>query len=226
MKVAAIVPAAGRGKRIGSKIQKPYIELCGKPIIAHTLLKFSKNKSISEIIVAVDRKNVNKVKHDIVAKFKIKKTKVVAGGKERKDSVFNALRDVSRDVDYVLIHDCARPLVTDKVILASLKAAQRFKASVVAVPVKPTLKRIVKNGRISCTPDRRNFWEAQTPQVFKKSLIEKAYKKSGRASANLTDDSMLVERLGVRPKVVLGSYSNIKITTQEDLALAKILCSA
>ena len=223
MKVAAIVPAAGRGKRIRSKIQKPYIELCGKPIIAHTLLKLSKNKSIAEIIVAVNRKSVDKVKRDIIAKFRIKKTKVVAGGKERKDSVFNALRNVSEDVDYVLIHDCARPLVTDKVIIASLKTAQRFNVSVVAVPVKPTLKLIGKNGRISRTPDRRNFWEAQTPQVFKKSLLEKAYKRLGRISASLTDDSMLVERLGVKPKVVLGSYSNIKITTQEDLALAKIL---
>ena len=226
MKVAAIVPAAGSGKRIKSKIQKPYIELCGKPIIAHTLLKLSKNRSIAEIIVAVNRKSVNKVRRDIIAKFRIKKTKVVAGGKERKDSVFNALRNVSEDVDYVLIHDCARPLVTDKVIVVSLKTAQRFRASVVAVPVKPTLKRIGKNGRISCTPDRRNFWEAQTPQVFKKSLLERAYKRLGRISASLTDDSMLVERLGVKPKVVLGSYSNIKITTQEDLALAKILCSA
>ena len=226
MKVAAIVPAAGSGKRIKSKIQKPYIELCGKPIIAHTLLKLSKNRFIAEIIVAVNKKSVNKVRRDIIAKFRIKKTKVVAGGKERKDSVFNALRNVSEDVDYVLIHDCARPLVTDKVIVVSLKTAQRFRASVVAVPVKSTLKRIGKNGRISCTADRRNFWEAQTPQVFKKSLLERAYKRLGRISASLTDDSMLVERLGVKPKVVLGSYSNIKITTQEDLALAKILCSA
>lgn len=226
MKVAAIVPAAGRGKRINSKAQKPYIELCGKPIIAHTLLKLSRTRSIAEIIVAVNRKNVNKVRRDVIARFKIKKTKVVAGGKERKDSVFNALKNVSRDVDYILIHDCARPLVTDKIIVASLKTAQRFGASVAAVPVKPTLKRIGKNGRISCTPDRRNFWEAQTPQVFKKDLLERAYKRLGRVGASVTDDSMLVERIGVKPKIVLGSYSNIKITTQEDLALARILCNS
>ena len=226
MKVAAIVPAAGKGRRIKSKIQKPYIELCGKPILAHTLLKLSKNRLITEIVVAVDRKKINTFRREIISKFKIKKVKVVSGGKERKDSVFNALKNVSRDIDYILIHDGIRPFITDKLIISSLRAAQRFDASIVAVPVKATLKYTGRSNRIQYTPDRKNFWEAQTPQVFRRAIIERAYRKPGKRKIDITDDSMLVERLGVRPKIVLGSYSNIKITTQEDLELAEMLFKA
>lgn len=225
MKVAAIVPAAGKGRRIKSKIDKPYIRLLGRPIIVHTLRRLSENTHIKEIVVAVRKDRI-----DTVRRFKIKKVKVIKGGKERRDSVYNALRKVSKDIDYILIHDGIRPFITDKLIDFSLRAAKRFGASVAAVPVKPTLKYIGKNGRVRYTPDRRRYWEAQTPQVFKRELIEKAYAlvhKCTSAQAhkkmNITDDSMLVERLGIKPKIVLGSYSNIKITTREDLALARIL---
>ena len=223
MKLAAIVPAAGRGTRIRSKIEKPYIKLCGKPILAHTLLRLADNKNISEIIVAVSRKNIYKTRRGIVERYNIKKVKVVAGGRERKDSVFNALKNLSRGINYVLIHDGIRPFITDSLIDSSVKAAQRFGASVVAVPVKPTLKCVLRNGRIGHTPDRRNFLEAQTPQVFRRDLIERAYRKKQNKKMHVTDDSMLVEKLGVRPKAILGSYDNIKITTQEDLVLAEIL---
>lgn len=233
MRVAAIVPAAGKGRRIKSKIDKPYIELCGKPIIAHTLLRLSGNRYINEIIVVVNRKRIKTFKRRIVDRFDIKKVRIVSGGRERSDSVFNALKVVSGNIDYVLIHDGVRPFITNKLINASLKTAQRFKASVVAVPVKPTLKYVKKDGHIQDTPDRKRFWEAQTPQVFRRDLIEKAYTlvhKCTSAQAhkkiNITDDSMLVERLGVKPKIVLGSYNNIKITTQEDLELAKVLLKA
>ena len=225
MKVAALVPAAGKGRRITSRIEKPYIKLYGKPILAHTLLRLSKNRYIDEIIVAVNRKKISKVKREIIRRFKIKKVRVVAGGKERKDSVFNALKNVSSDIDYILIHDSVRPFITDNLIHASLKAAKVSGASVVGVPVLPTLKYRGKDGSIRYTPDRRAFWEAQTPQVFKRELIERSYKKSRKKKLNITDDSMLVEALGIRPKLVMGSYSNIKITTPQDLALAKLFMS-
>lgn len=218
MRVAAIVPAAGKGRRIKSKIDKPYIKLCGRPILAHTLARLSKNRHIKEIIVAVDKKNIAKVK-----RFRIKNIKVVAGGRERKYSVLNALKKVSGNIDYVLIHDGVRPFLTDRLINASLRAARSFGASVVAVPVKPTLKCAGKGCRVAHTPDRTKFWEAQTPQVFRKNLIENAYKGKAIGKKNITDDSMLVEILGIKPKLVMGSYSNIKITTQEDLKLAKML---
>ncbi len=224
MRVAAIVPAAGKGRRINSRIDKPYIELCGKPILAHTLFKLSKNRHITEIIVVVNKKRINIFRRKIIDRFKITKVRIVVGGKERKDSVFNALKSVSGEIDYILIHDAVRPFINNNLIETSLKAAQRFGACVVAVPVKATLKYLGRSDSIRYTPDRRDFWEAQTPQVFKRNLIEKAYKKAGKKKINITDDSMLVEQFGVRPKVVRGSYDNIKITTQEDLELAKILC--
>jgi len=222
MKVAALVPAAGKGKRIKSKIEKPYIKLCGRPILAHTLLRLSKNRYIDEVVVAVNRNKIPKVKREILGRFKIKKTRVVAGGSQRKDSVFNALKNVSPDIDYILIHDCVRPFITDNLISSSLKAAKIFGASVVGVPLSPTLKHTGKNGFIRSTADRRAFWEAQTPQAFKRDLIERSYKKIRGKKLNITDDSMLVERLGVKPKLVMGSYSNIKITTPEDLELARL----
>lgn len=225
MRVAAIVPAAGKGRRIKSKIDKLYIELCGKPIIAHTLLRLSGNRYINEIIVVVNKKRIKTFKRRIVDRFDIKKVKIVSGGRERSDSVFNALKKVSGNIDYVLIHDGVRPFITNKLINASLKTAQRFKASVAAVPVKPTLKYVKKDGHIQDTPDRKRFWEAQTPQVFKRDLIEKAYRGLSRKKIDITDDSMLVEQIGLRPKIVLGSYSNIKITTPEDLKLAKLFLS-
>lgn len=229
MRVAAIVPAAGKGARIKSSIEKPYIKINGSPILAWTLLSLSRNSNIKEIIVAVNKDKMRKAQRDIINKYGIKKARLVTGGRERKDSVARALKDVSPGIEYVLIHDGSRPFIDNVLINNSLRAARDSGAAIAAVPVKPTLKIVGGDNRINHTPDRRDFWEAQTPQVFKKVLIEKAYKAYKRANAqtrkkvNVTDDSMLVERIGVKPKIVMGSYRNIKITTKEDLELGKIL---
>ena len=225
MRVAAIVPSAGTGARLKSKIQKPYITLGDKPILAHTLIALSKNKNISEIWVSVGKDKLNKARKEIIEKYNIKKARLVIGGKERSDSVYNALKAVSGNIDYVLIHDGIRPFITNELIETLLREASRFRAAVAAVPVKPTLKFAGKDGFIKSTPLRKYFWEAQTPQVFKKDLIEKAYKIARKKKIIATDDSSLVERIGVKPKIVMGSYSNIKITTREDLKLAKLLCA-
>jgi len=222
MKVAAIVPGAGKGKRLKSSIEKPYIKLAGRPILAHTLIKLSRNASIREIIVAVTKDKIGCARK-IIDRYGINKTIIVPGGRERRDSVYNALKAVSRNVDYILIHDAIRPFVTDSLIASLLRAASRFGASVASVPVKPTLKIANDKGFIRATPRRRDYWEAQTPQVFKRDLIEKAYKNAIKKNIQATDDSTLVELLGVRPKIVMGEYSNIKITTKEDLELARIL---
>lgn len=222
MNVAAIVPSAGKGARFKSKIHKPYIKLLGKPILAHTLIKLSKNKHIKEIILAVAKEKIVYAREKIIDRYSIKKVKLVAGGRERRDSVYNALKAVSRDIDYILIHDGIRPLITDELIESLLKAASKCGGSIAGVPVKPTLKIVSKNGSIENTPPREVYWEAQTPQVFKRALIEKAYKQAIEKNIQATDDSMLVERMGIKPKIVFGSYSNIKITTIEDLELAKI----
>lgn len=223
MRVAAIVPSAGVGTRLRSRIQKPYIKIGGKPILAHTLTAISKNKNITEILVSVGEDKLSKARKEIIEKYGIKKARLVIGGKVRGDSVYNALKAVSKDVDYVLIHDGIRPFITNKLIEVLLKEASRFKAAIAAVPVKPTLKVAGKNRFIENTPSRECFWEAQTPQVFKRDLIEKAYETARKQNIEATDDSSLVERIGVKPKIVMGSYSNIKITTKEDLELAKIL---
>jgi len=223
MKVAVIVPAAGAGTRLKSRTQKPYIALGGKPILARTLVALSGNKNITEILVSVSKDKLNKARREIIEKYNIKKATLVIGGKERSDSVYNALKAVSKDADYILIHDGIRPFITDKFIESLLKKVSRFNAVVAAVPVKPTLKFVNKNGFIKNTPPRECFWEAQTPQVFRRDLIEKAYKIARKKKITATDDSSLVERIGVKPKIVMGSYSNIKITTKEDLELAKII---
>ena len=222
MRVAAIVPGAGRGARLKSRIQKPYIKLIGKPILARTLIKLSKNKRVKEIILAVAKEKMTRARK-IIDRYNIKNVKLVTGGRERRDSVYNALKAVSAGIDYILIHDAIRPFITDELIEALLKAASKCGAAIAGVPVKPTLKIVGKNGFIEDTPSREMYWEAQTPQVFKRDLIEKAYKSAIKNNVQATDDSMLVERMGVKPKIVFGSYGNIKITTKEDLGLAKIL---
>ena len=223
MKVAAIVPSAGRGTRLKTRIGKPYIKLGAKPVLAHTLIALERNKKIKEILVAVEKNKIGKAYREIIQKYNIKKARLLAGGRERVDSVYNALRLVSDDIDYVLIHDGVRPFVTDELIEDLLKAAARFKASVACVPVKPTLKFASEGNFIKRTPPRQYFWEAQTPQVFKKDLIIKAYESARKKNISATDDAMLVEKIGVRPRIVMGSYSNIKITTREDLELARII---
>ena len=223
MKVAAIVPSAGRGARLKTRTGKPYIKLGAKPVLAHTLIALERNKKIREILVAVEKDKIGKAYREIIQKYNIKKARLLAGGRERIDSVYNALRAVSDDIDYVLIHDGVRPFVTDELIEDLLKAAARFKASVAGVPVKPTLKFVSEGKFIKHTPPRQYFWEAQTPQVFKKDLIIKAYESARKKNISATDDAMLVEKIGVRPRIVMGSYSNIKITTREDLELARII---
>ena len=223
MRVAAIVPAAGAGTRLKSRIQKPYIDLSTKPILARTLIALSKNKDITEILVSVEKNKVNKAQREIIERYGVKKARLVIGGKERSDSVYNALKSVSKNIDYILIHDGIRPFITDKLIKALLKEVSMFGAVIAAVPVKPTLKFVGQDGFIKNTPSRKYFWEAQTPQVFKRGLIEKAYRIAMQKNIKATDDSMLVEKIGVKTKIVMGSYSNIKITTKEDLELAKII---
>ena len=222
MNVAAIVPSAGIGVRLRSKIQKPYIELAGKPILGRTLIKLSENKNVKEIILAV-AEDKTAYAGKMVNKYGIKNVRLVAGGRERRDSVYNALKVVSADIDYILIHDAIRPFITDELIESLLRAAYKYGAAIAGVPVKPTLKIVGKNSFIESTPSRNMYWEAQTPQVFKRDLIEKAYKSAIEKNIQATDDSMLAERIGVKPKIVMGSYSNIKITTKEDLELAKII---
>jgi len=215
--VSVIIPAAGSGKRMkGFLKRKPFIHLCGKPVISHTLNVFKGIPAVKEIILVVNKKDLNQAKKY----FRRGIVKVIEGGSERKDSVYNGIKAIQKDPDIILIHDGVRPFVTKAIITDSIKQAVRFGAAVVAVPVIPTIKSADKSGFVNKTLDRSRLWEIQTPQVFKRGIIIKAYKK---LKIHATDDAMLVEKMGRKVKIVMGSYNNIKITTPKDLKIAEAI---
>ncbi|NQT95241.1 MAG: 2-C-methyl-D-erythritol 4-phosphate cytidylyltransferase [Candidatus Omnitrophica bacterium] len=224
MKTAVIIPAAGTGSRLSSKVDKPFVKLCEKEIILYCLRSLEDSPLISEVIIASRPKNIPKLKK-LVKREGIKKIKaIVKGEKTRALSVRNGLDNVSADTRFVIIHDCARPFLTQGLIKETLKAAKAYGASLAAVAVKPTIK---ESGTgvsfVKRTIDRRLLWEAQTPQAFKKELLVKAYKRFKGSCAGFTDDTSLVEKMGQRVKIVKGSYNNIKITTPEDLLIAEAI---
>ena len=212
MKIAAIIVAAGSGKRFGSKKQFKF--LGEKRVVELTVQKFLSIPEIKNIILVLPKEDIENVGLGFSPATKIK---IVSGGKTRQHSFFNGLSVLSSDTDIVLIHDGVRPFVSEKIIKDSIVSAKKYGACVVAVPSKDTVK-ICKGGFVSSTPERRNIFLAQTPQAFKYSLIMKAYKKAFEKNYFSTDDSALIEKLGKKIKIVSGDYRNIKITTKEDIA--------
>ncbi len=232
MKVEAIIPAAGLGARMGGDIPKPLVKICGRPILIRTLEALAESRLIGRMIIAVAVKHIG-LFSSCLKNFGWlnKRVVLVAGGRERRDSVNNCLDALSKDTEVVLVHDAARPFIDKSLIDALIKEAASNGAAIAGVPVKNTIKKIVyqeprtenREPIIIKTINRNNLWEAQTPQVFKKKLILKAYREFG--NAKVTDDASLVERLGVKVRIIQGSYSNIKITTPEDLVFAEALLS-
>ena len=221
MYVTAIVLAAGRGLRLKSKISKPLIEINSKPIIIYCLNTISQHSNIKDIIVVANSKNSKSIISKI-GQYRIGKIKnIVLGGKRRQDSVRNGLKAMNRRTDLVLIHDAVRPFIDKKMVSVLIKKAKRYQAAIVGTPLKATIKKVLDKSIVEKTIDRNNLWEIQTPQVFRKDLILEAYEKYRGVS--VSDDASLVEKLGVKVKVVMGSYFNIKITTPEDLILAKAI---
>ncbi|MFH1848411.1 MAG: 2-C-methyl-D-erythritol 4-phosphate cytidylyltransferase [Candidatus Omnitrophota bacterium] len=223
MKTEAIVASAGSGKRLKGRIRKPYLALCGKPIIIRTLEALSASKKIDGIVVVVNRRDQKRCA-GLIKKYRVRKVKkIIPGGAERSDSVLRGLGSLDGDTDLVVIHDGVRPFISGALIDRSIDAAKRFGAAVVGVPVVSTIKEVDGNCRIVSTPQRNRFWFSQTPQVFRKELILRGYRKSARDGFYSTDDSAYVERLGIKVRLIEGSYGNIKITTKEDLEIAKEL---
>lgn len=221
MKVTAIIPAAGSGKRINAK--KQFLEILGKPILLITAEVFESCQSIDEIIVVTAASDIQRTKEMLKGLKKL--SRVVAGGEERQDSVLNGLKEVVTESkeDLVVIHDAARPLITREIISAAVTEARVSKACVAGVRVKDTLKNVSASGEILETVDRETLWLAQTPQVFRYDVIKEAYDRAERVGYKATDDSKLVERLKISVKMVNGSYENIKITTVEDLSVAEAI---
>lgn len=223
MKISVILPAAGLGLRLKSNITKPLILVNGESIIIRTLKVLDSHPLVNEIILVFNSKDIAEL-GELIKRSEIKKVKdIVVGGRTRKDSVKNGLKHLSSDTDLVLIHDGVRPFIEHKIITESIESACQYGAAVVGVPAKSTIKKIKPGDlTVDSTLNRDELWEIQTPQVFKKDLITKAYNDSEGLEAS--DDAFLVERLGQRVAVVQGSYFNIKITTPEDLVLAQAIC--
>ena len=222
--VTAIIVAGGSGKRMGTNIKKQFIEMNEKEILAHTIETFNRSKVIDDIIVVVGEEDCQRVQEDIVNKYGYYKvSKVVKGGKERQDSVYNGLIAVQKETEYVMIHDGARPFISETIIEKALKVTKEKKATVVAVPVKDTIKVVNQEGKVEGTPNRSTLWSVQTPQSFEKQLLMRAYEFAREKKLDVTDDSMIVEAYGSEVHIVEGEYNNIKITTIEDLDLGQAI---
>lgn len=222
MKTVAIVPAAGLGKRLKAADKKPFVILGGKPLITYSLKALDSCGWIDAIIVAAEAHSMERLK-DIIKKHGFKKVfKVVKGGSTRAESVKNCFKAISSDCDIVVIHDGARPFLEAKAIRDSIACAKKFGACVTAVPVTDTVKMAGNDFFVKNTVDRKHLWKAQTPQAFRYEVLKKAFGRVNNAKG-VTDDAMLVERLGIRVKILEGWAGNIKITTKEDLKLAEVL---
>jgi 2-C-methyl-D-erythritol 4-phosphate cytidylyltransferase len=220
----AIVLAAGRGTRMGTKVHKQYIMLDGRPVLYYSLKAFQCSDIIDEIYLVTGSGEEVYCREEIVEKYGITKvTRILTGGKERYHSVWNGLKELD-DNGYVFIHDGARPFVDKKIIERTFAAVCKHNACVTGMPVKDTIKVADERGFVESTPDRNRLWMIQTPQVFENSLVKSAYSLlMGEPYTNVTDDAMVVEKMLEHPiELVLGSYENIKITTSEDLEMAEV----
>ena len=223
--VTAIFPAAGQSKRmnLNSSINKNFLNIEGKPLIVHTLLTFSQSTTIDNLIVAVSPNEMYIFRKMVEGVKNLKPLQIVAGGSERQYSIANALKVLSDDTDIVLVHDAARPLVSIKTIDEVVEAAKVYGGAIAAVPVKDTIKVVDTESFVTDTPPRASLVAVQTPQGFKRDILLKAYAQAEHDNFLGTDDASLVERIDVKVKVVMSDYRNIKITTPEDILIAKTL---
>lgn len=217
--ITAIIAAAGSSSRMNG-INKLLFKIDGTPVIARTIEKFNSNDNINEIIVSAKSSDIKTIKR-IVSDYNF--TKVIAivdGGDTRAESVKNSVSASSNKTEYFAIHDGARPLITESVINETINNAIKHRAAVAGVRVKDTIK-IVSDGFIESTPERSGLWAVHTPQIFEKSLYLNAIANAENCELEITDDSMLVEMLGIKVFMVNDEYSNIKITTPDDLSIVE-----
>lgn len=228
-KYTAIILAAGQGKRMKSDVQKQYLTIQGYPVLYYAIKAFEES-CIDNIVLVTGKEDIEYCRTQIVEKYDFQKVqKIVAGGKERYHSVYAGLQAIE-NVDYVLIHDGARPFITQEIIERTLVGAKEYGACVAGMPVKDTIKMRNEKGFAEVTPEREKVWMVQTPQTFSFVMIKEAYQKlieleeSGQR-ISVTDDAMVLEMItGTYSKLVEGSYENIKITTPSDLQIAEVFC--
>lgn len=217
-KASALIAAAGSGERLGRGINKAFVELAGRPILAHTLAVFEACDVVDEVVIVTGERDIEPA-GELVRHFGfVKVAAIAAGGEHRQDSVRNGLAKATRDI--IAIHDAARPMVSREIIDRCVAKAAEMGACVAAVPVIDTIKS-APCGMVGCTIDRTSLYSVQTPQTFRADLIRRAYEAAYADGVYATDDAALVERLGEPVAIVEGSYDNIKITTPSDLAVAE-----
>lgn len=217
----AIVLAAGKGKRMKANVNKQFLQINDKPLLYYSLNIFSNSNLIDGIIIVCAESELEYCKKEIVEKYKINKVlKIVVGGKERQDSVYNGLKAID-DCEIVLIHDGARPFVTFEIIENGIRCAKSYGACTCGVIPKDTMKVKDEEGFSAGTPDRNKLFSVQTPQCFKYSVIFSCHEKLYNDGISVTDDTTVVEHYGYKVYLYEGSYNNIKITTPEDIYIAE-----
>jgi len=222
LKITAVIPAGGSGRRMQGSKAKQYLLLHGIPLLVHTLRTFQEAPIIGDIVLVVPPADVDRIQSDIVDAYSMTKiSQVVAGGKERQDSVRNGLAVLPADCEIVLIHDAARPFVSPALIEKAVDGAAREGAVAAGIRARDTVKQCDREGRVIDTLDREQIWMAQTPQAFRRAIIVAAHQKAKEDNFYGTDDAMLVERMGIPVRMIDGIPDNIKITTTEDLAWAE-----
>lgn len=220
--VGVVIPAGGRGVRLGGDVPKQFLLLNGKPILQHSIEKFESLPAVNEIVVVVPADQIRRAEK-VLQKARCRKVShVVVGGSERQHSVRNGLLCFDDEPEIVLVHDAVRPLVSRQVIKEVIEQTRRHGAAVVGVRVKDTTK-VGKAGFYKKTLDRENLWSVQTPQGFRFDILRRAHLAAQRSAFLGTDEASLVERLKIPVKIVEGEYRNIKITTQEDLLIAEAI---
>ncbi|HHX74590.1 MAG TPA: 2-C-methyl-D-erythritol 4-phosphate cytidylyltransferase [Firmicutes bacterium] len=224
MSNAVIIPAAGQGSRMQAKINKQFLRLAGRPVVAHTVKDCLDAAIFDQIIVVIAPGEEEIFRRDVLLPwFPEERITIATGGRERQDSVGNGLEFLDKEIEYVCIHDGARPLAGPLLLQKCLVQARASGAAVAAVPVKDTIKTIDGTGKVVDTPDRSHLWAVQTPQAFRRDWLEEAYRYGQKNNLQATDDATLLELCGYPVTVVPSDYSNLKITTAEDLALAEAL---
>jgi len=222
--VAAIIVAAGKGIRMQESLRKQYLPLAGLPIIAQTLIVFGGCNLIDHIYLVVPRDDFDFCRDNILVRGKlIGNVTLVAGGERRQESVYRGLQQIDAGCSIVAIHDGVRPFVKHDQITACINGARKFGSCIMGIPAYDTLKQVDKSGNIVDTIARDAIWLAQTPQAFRFELIKKAHDQACLDGYQGTDDASLVERMGLAVRIIRGSRSNIKITNQEDLKIARAL---
>jgi len=217
-RTGVVIVAAGRSQRMGGT-DKLFIEINGEPLFGRLINVFDKILAIDEIVIVVNESNMGEYQRLAGGYNWSKVSRICIGGSRRQDSVRAGLQELT-DCELVIIHDGARPLVDQSIIETGLSEAQKHGAAVAAVPVKDTIKTSSSEGFIQDTPQRDHLWAVQTPQIFRFDLIQQAHRE---VPEDVSDDAMMVEKLGYPVKLFMGSYRNIKITTPEDLSLAELI---